>query len=270
MAHIEVNGAALNVVTEGNAAAPPVLLLHGLGSSVASLAVEIALLAPSRRVVALDARGHGGSSRPAAYTMADHIADALGVMDALGMTRTAILGRSMGSYVAQGIAIAEPERVSELVLVVPRAHAVESNMARLRRHHAAELAGHSPAEQRRIVLGHMMAPSTPARKAALLALLATTASADLSPEEEAAAIAATARFDFRQELPKITARTLVISGRHDWLNPPEEGATIADAIPAARHVVLESAGHLPALEDRDRYLAEIAAFLVEPHLAANT
>jgi 3-oxoadipate enol-lactonase len=257
---IEVNGVRLNVAVEGEGS--PLVLLHGLGSSIASLSAEIAQFRPRFQIIAIDARGHGGSDRPVTYTIHDHIADVLGVMDALGISACALLGRSMGSYIAQGVASTAPERVGKLVLVVPRAHASESSIARLRRHHAAELLGRSAAEQERILLGYMLAPSTPRRKVALLAALAENPATPLSEAGEAAAMAATAKFDFRAALPRITARTLVISGRHDWLNPPEEGALIAAQVPDARHVVLEHSGHLPAVEEKEAYLSLLADFLI--------
>ncbi|MGO9545816.1 MAG: alpha/beta fold hydrolase [Rhodomicrobium sp.] len=260
---ISVNGIRLNAAIEGEG--PPLLLLHGLGSSIASLGAEIEHFRPHRRIIAIDARGHGGSDRPARFTIQDHIADVVAVLDALGIAKCALLGRSMGSYIAQGAAAAAPERIGDLVLVVPRAHASESSMIRLRRHYASELQGRSRQEQRRILLGHMLAPSTPARMASLLAALAEKSQDELSGAGEEAAMAATAAFDFRAVLPRITARTLVVSGRHDWLNPPEEGALIASLIPGARQAVLEHSGHLPAVEERECYLALIASFLSAAH-----
>lgn len=255
----DVNGIRLNVAIEGSG--PPVILLHGLGSSIASLSAEIAHLRPFRRVIAIDARGHGASARPSSYRMEDHIADLLSVMDRLGIEQCALLGRSMGSYIAQGAACASPERFDRLVLVVPRAYAHESSISRMRRHLASELQGRDRQEQNRIMLSHMLAPATPARKAGLLAALAESAAARLSEAEEEAAMAAARAFDFRPLLSRIRAHTLVISGRHDWLNPPEEGALIAALIPNARQAVLERSGHLPAIEEREAYLSLIAGFL---------
>jgi 3-oxoadipate enol-lactonase len=256
---VAVNGIRLNIAIEGAGAS--LILLHGLGSSIVSLSAEIAAFSSWRRVIAIDARGHGGSDKPASYTIQDHIADVLGLMDVLEIERCALLGRSMGSYIAQGVATSAPGRIESLVLVVPRAHAEEASMTRLRRHLAGELHGKSMEEQRRILLGFMLAPTAAGRKAALLAALAENPAGQLSEAEEAAAMAATAAFDFRAALPKVTARALVISGRHDWLNPPREGAAIAALIPNARHVVLENSGHLPAIEERARYLSSIGEFL---------
>ena len=68
-------------------------------------------------------------------------------------------------------------------------------------------------------------------------------------------------FDFRPLLPRVTARTLVISGRHDPLHPPEEGQELAELIPGAQFVVMERSGHVPNLEEPERFLALVDAFL---------
>lgn len=262
MARVPVNGIELNIEVEGTG--QPVLLLHGLGSSIASLAAERALLRHARRVVAIDCRGHGASSKPSAFTIDDHVADLLGLMDALGLERADLLGRSMGSYIAQGAASRAPQRFGRLMLVVPRAHSAESSATRLRRRLASELDGRSPDQQRRILLAAMLAPGTPDRTARLLAAMGTPHATPLSAPEEAAAAKAIEAFDLRADLPRISAHTLVVSGRHDWLNPPSEGALIAALIPAASHVILEHSGHLPAIEQRDDYLGLVASFLMEP------
>ncbi|MGG2309991.1 alpha/beta fold hydrolase, partial [Salmonella enterica] len=75
---------------------------------------------------------------------------------------------------------------------------------------------------------------------------------------------ATSVFDFRAGLTAVTARTLVLSGRHDRLNPPQAGALIAALIPEARHEVIENAGHLLAIEARASYLGLIRTFLAHP------
>ena len=101
---------------------PPVILLHGLTATRryvvhGSRALERA----GHRVLAYDARGHGASS-PAphgTYTYPEMIADALAVMDAMGVDRALLAGQSMGSAVALGLALAHPGRVAGLVVITP-------------------------------------------------------------------------------------------------------------------------------------------------------
>ena len=67
---------------------------------------------------ALDLRGHGESDRPAGgYAMRDLAADVLAFMDDRRLTRVTVVGHSMGSFVAQQLALAAPERIARLVLI---------------------------------------------------------------------------------------------------------------------------------------------------------
>ena len=68
-------------------------------------------------------------------------------------------------------------------------------------------------------------------------------------------------FDFRPDLPRLDGPTLVISGRHDIFNPPEEGEQIARLLPRARLEVFEHSGHLLSWEEPEHYVEVIRTFL---------
>jgi len=106
------------------------LFLHGLTDSSRSFQLMIehlTRLRPDLRLVAVDQRGHGASSMPAdprcrevpedCFGSADFAADALALLDALGVKRATIVGHSMGSVVAQELALTHPERVERIVLL---------------------------------------------------------------------------------------------------------------------------------------------------------
>jgi proline iminopeptidase len=67
--------------------------------------------------------------------------------------------------------------------------------------------------------------------------------------------------DLRPELADLTAPTLVITGRHDWLFPPKWAQVTADAIVDARVVVLEESGHFAHLEQPQAFAAAVGAFV---------
>lgn len=72
----------------------------------------------SVRLIAPDLRGRALSADlPGPYGIARHVADAVEVLDGLGLERTVVVGHSMGAYVAAGLAAEHPERVARLVLV---------------------------------------------------------------------------------------------------------------------------------------------------------
>lgn len=122
IARVPGNGLMLAYREWGAAAngALPVVLLHGLtgsGSGWAPVAAQLA--AAGRRVIALDARGHGDSdwAADAAYAGDAHFADVATALGALGIERCLLAGYSMGGGVAMLTAGALPERVAALVVV---------------------------------------------------------------------------------------------------------------------------------------------------------
>jgi pimeloyl-ACP methyl ester carboxylesterase len=114
------DGERVRVVESGEAAAPPVVLLHGWGcSAYAWRFIAPSLASVGYRTISIDLRGHGLSDRPddpAKYTrdaMVDHLAATL---DALDVMRAPIVAHSMGGAVAMGLALRTPERVQQLAL----------------------------------------------------------------------------------------------------------------------------------------------------------
>jgi len=99
--------------------APPILLLHGLTSRAGHWESIAGRLALQRRVIALDARGHGDSdwAADAAYAVDAHFADVVSALDALAIERCVLVGYSMGGSVAILTAGALTERVERLVVV---------------------------------------------------------------------------------------------------------------------------------------------------------
>jgi proline iminopeptidase len=69
-------------------------------------------------------------------------------------------------------------------------------------------------------------------------------------------------FDLRPELPRITAPTLVLAGRHDWICPPEFSAEIARLIPRADLRVFEHSSHSIRSDEPEAMVDAILGFLV--------
>lgn len=96
--------------------AGPLVCVHGLTSSsraFAGLATEL----PEHRVLAVDCRGRGRSSKDGPYGMLQHAADLESVMDSADIDRATLVGHSMGAYVAGAFAAEHPERVERIVFV---------------------------------------------------------------------------------------------------------------------------------------------------------
>lgn len=117
---IDVNGIATNYhdVGEGD----PVLLIHGSGPGVSAWAnwrTVLPELSKQHRVIAPDILGFGYTERPdgVTYDMATWTEHLVGLLDALGLDRVAIIGNSFGGALALNVATHHPDRVSKLVLM---------------------------------------------------------------------------------------------------------------------------------------------------------
>ncbi|WP_329417879.1 alpha/beta fold hydrolase (plasmid) [Streptomyces sp. NBC_00704] len=113
---VDVDGVRLAYEVSGPPEAPPLVLLHALGEDASDWGVVAPVLARSRRVHALDLRGHGRSDWPGDYTLQLMRDDVLGFLDALALDRVDLMGHSMGGIVAYLFAAEYPRRVDRLVL----------------------------------------------------------------------------------------------------------------------------------------------------------
>jgi pimeloyl-ACP methyl ester carboxylesterase len=112
------NGVRLHYAEQGDPDGTPIVFLHGYGDSWFSFSRLLPLLPARYRALALDLRGHGDSDRPAegyrVRDLADDVSAFLAVMDLDGAV---LVGHSMGTFVAQQVALATPERLAGIVLL---------------------------------------------------------------------------------------------------------------------------------------------------------
>ncbi|MGW6399514.1 alpha/beta fold hydrolase [Streptomyces sp. NPDC055134] len=113
---VDVGGVRLAYQMSGPPHAPPLVLLHALGEDATDWEAVVPALARSRRVYALDLRGHGRSDWPGDYSLELMQADVLRFLDALGFGSVDLIGHSMGGIVAYLLAADHPQRVSRLIL----------------------------------------------------------------------------------------------------------------------------------------------------------
>jgi pimeloyl-ACP methyl ester carboxylesterase len=116
---VEVDGTAVFVHRRGPAGAPKVVLLHGFMVSHWYYRHILPVLAEQFDVVALDLPGFGESDKPLPtrypYSLATLARTVIGLLDRLGIARTAVIGHSMGGGVAIDVAAQAPERIWALV-----------------------------------------------------------------------------------------------------------------------------------------------------------
>jgi 3-oxoadipate enol-lactonase len=248
----------INLFYEDTGEGTPLLLFHGMTSNHAMFYREMDFFKKKYRVIALDSRGHGKSDKPEKYTLDDHVRDAVALINHLNLETLYVIGVSMGSYIAQGVAIALPERVKKLILVATKSYGEQSSMAELFDRHEDEFRGLSLVSKldksSQFIFHNQEKVDEWLRKTA-------ERSDGLTGSEQAAASAALKDFDFRQELGKIQAETLVISGTYDGLNPPHKGRETAQLIPDATYMEFKRSGHAPNVEQDRLFLGITDNFL---------
>src|SRR5690242_18849769 len=116
---VDARGTRIHCVEEG--AGPLVLLVHGFPESWYSWRHQLPALADAGyRAVAIDVRGYGRSSAPAAvdaYRMLCHVGDNVGVLDALGVEQATIVGHDWGSPIAANTALLKPDRFTAVAML---------------------------------------------------------------------------------------------------------------------------------------------------------
>lgn len=239
---------------------PALLWLPGMSGDHTAFVAQYVHFRRSRRCIGLDPRGAGRTSAPAApFSLTDMAADAVALLDHLGIERADVIGHSMGGRIAQELALGWPERVGRLVLMAtgaaldPWQQAVVSSWLDMRRW--------LPREQwLRAIAVWMFSPISFAKQGWIDAFVRNTMR---TPDQPYAAMEAQARailgFDRRGAVRRIAAPTLVLVGEHDFaLQPAQE---LASLIPGAQLQVLAGAGHILHAEQAQAVNAALATFL---------
>jgi 3-oxoadipate enol-lactonase len=244
----------LNYRVDGPPDGPVLVLSHALGLSLAMWDPQLERLTQVFRVVRYDHRGHGGSPAPAGpYRIEDLGRDLIHLLDRLELNRVSFCGLSLGGMVGMWIASNVPERIDRLVLCCTAARMLRPDdfaaRARTVREHGVEPIADS-------LIGRWFTPAFPASHpetvARIRAILLST-----PREGYAGGCEAIAQMDLRDDLPRITARTLLIAAEHDRSTPPELSRQIAQRIPGAEVVVIPDAAHIANVEQPEGVAGQI-------------
>ncbi len=129
---IETNGIRLHAL-DYPGSEPTLVYLPGLTANAHLFAgVAQAGLNPRCRILALDLRGRGLSDKPASgYTMADHAADVIGVLDAEGIEQAILVGHSFGGLLSMYLAANYPDRVARMVIIDAAKSAADPKVAEM-------------------------------------------------------------------------------------------------------------------------------------------
>ena len=268
---------AVELHWESFGAGPPVLLVAGQGMTVHGWWSTIPVLSRSFRVIAFDNRDTGRSSRsPWPYSTANMAADAVAVLDAAGEPRAHVYGISLGSLVAQELALRHPDRVRALVLGASSAGgfaAYKPPPSSFAQTFLVRAGAMGPEEAEWAAVPYTYGEKT--RRFHLDRIGADIAHRLSSPPDASAYLhqaAAVATHDAYDRIARMVAPTLVVHGEQDVFVPPANALVLAERIPASELQLWPDAGHMYTIDepqaDRDiaRFLLRHSA--VQPARAA--
>ncbi|QRN97111.1 alpha/beta hydrolase [Archangium violaceum] len=251
-------GVQLHYVEQGRQDGPVLVLLHGYTDSYLSFDRVLPLLPRRFHVYALDQRGHGDSSRPSCcYSQSDFAADVAAFLDSQHIQRAVLVGHSMGSFIAQQVALEHPERVQALVLI-GSAPTVHGNPV------AADLMSYvdtlsdpiDPVFVRDFQASTFFRPIPPS-------FLDTAVSESLKVPARVwqASLAGLIAEDHSARLGEISVPTLVVGGDQDGFFPVSEQQALADALPQGSFALYTQTGHAPHVEQPHRFVHDVMRFL---------
>jgi len=241
---------------------PPLMLVPGLGGGGAFWTPQVAEFAKFFRVIIHDHRGAGQSTHSLIeYSVDQMAADALALMDALGIDSAHYVGHSTGGAMGQTIAQDHPERLQSLVLSATWAgqDAYFRRCFETRKQILVELGLESYSRASTLVL---MPPWWIAENDSLIAEQSQRLAVNNPPlEVMISRIDAIMKYDRRAGLADIGAPTLVICARDDAVTPVHLSNELAETIPGAEQIVLDRGGHFAPIILSGDYNPPVLDFL---------
>ena len=273
---VTVDGVRTFYVAAGQG--PPVVLLHGLGATNASMLTTLRELSTDHRVIAPDLPGFGDSAKPLRSLHAAFYARWLrGLCEALDLDRPHLIGNSMGGRIAVEAGLRNPDTVGGLVLLAPSPAFLRGReFVRLVRILRPELSLVPLPMPRRLVeqgIRRMFARSSVLAPSWYDAATDEFLRVFSTPRGRICFFSAMRQIyledphgrpgGFWSRLPELRNPALFIWGSHDRLVPAKFSVHVERALPNATSVVLNGCGHVPQFEQPARTHKLVRRFLKE-------
>jgi 3-oxoadipate enol-lactonase len=258
MPKIQANGIQLYYELTGPADQPVVMLSNSLGTRLEMWHAQMQALTKRYRVLRYDSRGHGRSDAPEGpYTIEILAADAIGLLDALGIERVHFCGLSKGGMVGQMLGARHGDRLISLALCSTACHMPQRELwdERIRLVTEAGMAAVADAViERWFTEAFRREPTIELERVQRMIL-------ETPPHGYAACCAAIRDMDLRDLITGIRLPTLVIVGENDPATPPERAREIQSLIPGAQLEVVPDASHLLNIEQDVVFEAALTSLL---------
>ncbi|GAA0464206.1 alpha/beta hydrolase [Actinoplanes capillaceus] len=275
MRFLDVRGSRIRFHESGDPAAPPVVLLHGIGRSLEDWALQHPLLDGEYRVISVDMPGFGLSQRMPLPTTLGVLADGVwATLDELGETRPVhLMGNSLGGAVSMTMLAGAPERVSTLTLVNSAGFGKEVTVA-LRMLAVPGLGRQmlrridrltAPRMERMIFADRTLVTPERIEMAIRIARQPDFAAVYLEIAKELGGLRGVAtawRADLLSRVAGHARPTMIIWGDRDLILPSAHLAAARTAFPHAKSHMFAKTGHMPQIERPEEF-----AGLVRPMLA---
>lgn len=274
--YFDIDGVGLAPVGARMVEHRPAFAIHGgPGGEHSDLKLAFKPLTEQLQMVYFDHRGQGRSARgdKRLYNLDENVEDMEALRQYLGLGPIVSMGTSYGGMVAMAHAARYPSSVSHLVLMVTASHAGFNARARqivAERGTPEQIAvcaqlwaGQLDTDDKLRHYYEVMGPLY-ALKYDPVAGAAGRARGILAPDAINQAFAPGGflqTFDLRPELSAITAPTLILAGQQDWICPPEFSQEIHRLIPHSQLQVFENSSHSLRVDDPERMIAGIRAFV---------
>lgn len=246
MPTITTNGT--NIYFEERGSGEPLLLIMGITAPGSVWEKHVAHWAKSFRCILLDNRGVGKSDKPAGpYTSLQMAQDCIGVLDHLGLGAVKVAGVSMGSIIAQQMAIHFPTRVKAMVLMCPWARC--DNAAKAIFQHMKDCKARLKPEEFSVYIQLLIFSKQSWDDEEFHAgLLEDLKNAALDPNPQPligleGQAAACVTHDVLEDLAKVSCPVLVLGGEEDIFTPVWMTKEVAAAIPGSALHIYEKSGH---------------------------
>lgn len=265
MPKIRVNGAELHYEDTGGDG-PPLVFSHGLLWSGRMFAAQMAAFKDRYRVITYDHRGQGQSEVTAdGYDMETLYADAVALIEALGIAPCHFAGLSMGGFMGMRLAARRPDLLRSLILIETSADPEPSeNIPRYRLLNLiARWFGFGPVTGAvmKIMFGQKFLndPTRAAEREHWVRELHNNDRVGITR----AVTGVINRQGVYDELDRISLPTLILVGDQDVATVPDKSRRIQARIPGAQLVILEGAGHTSSVEEPEQVNQAIAQFLTQ-------
>ncbi|MCS6817184.1 MAG: alpha/beta fold hydrolase [Blastocatellia bacterium] len=240
-----------------------VVFLPGLGGDHFLWHRQVPAFAAHFRAIAMDNRGAGQSDQPdVPYSIEQMADDVAGLLDALGIERSHVVGASMGGFIAQMFALRHPHRLNRLILcgtsfggpnVIPMP---PESLAVF-----AYRTGDPETDLRRVWTVSVTEQFLREHPEVLEEYVAWRVAHPQSPHAYQRQLAAALAFDLEGRVHEIHAPTLIAHGAEDRVVPVENARRLHARIPHSRLVIVPEAGHLFFIERAEAFNRMAIAFL---------